>query len=116
MKRLCILALCCLMTACSAVQGDTPLQRYIGLQLDYQNWQTVAVAYKTACAKTLPTHPCHQDVVTIKAISSRVQGTFDAAETARKFGIGADFAASVAIASTALSELATYLLHTTEVK
>ena len=116
MKTIFAFTLIALLTACNAVQGDTPLQRYYGLQTDYRTIQKVAVTYKTGCANTAPENPCHEDVTNIQAISRRVQGMFDAAETARQIGINADFAASVAIASTALGELSTYLQHTSEVK
>ena len=116
MKHLCIFALFLVLTACSAVQGDTPLQRYIGLQLDYRVAQTAALSYKTACSPQPASHPCHSDVSRIQAVSRKVQSTFDTAEAARTFGAGADFATSVALASTALGELQTLLQHTSEVK
>jgi len=116
MKNIIAFVLVAFLAACNAVQGDTPLQRYYGLQTDYRTIQKVAVTYKNGCAKTAQEHPCHKDVTNIQAISRRVQGTFDAAETARLIGINADFATSVAIAGTALGELSTYLQHTSEVK
>lgn len=116
MKQLITFACILALAACAAIQGDTPLQRYYGLQQDYHTVQTVAVAYKTACDSTAASHPCHKDVASIQAISKRVQSTFDAAETARRLGVNADFSAAVAIASTALGELQTYLQHTSEVQ
>lgn len=116
MKNIFVFTLIALLTACNAVQGDTPLQRYYGLQTDYRAIQKVALTYKNGCANTVPENPCHKDVTNIQAISRRVQSTFDSAEVARQIGINADFATSVAIAGTALGELSTYLQHTSEVK
>lgn len=116
MKNIFVLTLIALLTACNAVQGDTPLQRYYGLQTDYRAIQKVALTYKNGCADTAPQNPCHKDVTNIQAISRRVQSTFDSAEAARQIGINADFATSVAIAGTALGELSTYLQHASEVK
>lgn len=111
-----ILCLLVLLTACNAWQADTPLQRYYGLQQDYHTTQTAALSYKTACTPQPASHPCHSDVTRIQAISRKVQSTFDMAEAARTLGAGADFAASVAIASTTLGELETLLQQTSEVK
>lgn len=116
LHHMAVLMALAVLTACSAIQGDTPLQRYIGLQLDYRVAQTAALSYKTACTPQLASHPCHSDVSRIQAISRKVQSTFDTAEAARTFGANADFATSVALASTALGELQTLLQHTSEVK
>ena len=116
MKHLCIFALFIVLTACSAVQGDTPLQRYYGLQQDYRAAQTVALSYKIACTPKPASNPCHQDVARIQAISRKVQSMLDTAEAARTLGAGANFAASVAIASTVLGELETFLQQSSEVK
>ena len=48
MKHLCTFALLIALAACSAVQGDTPLQRYYGLQQDYRAAQTAATLARTA--------------------------------------------------------------------
>lgn len=116
MKNIFAFSLIILLAACNAVQGDTALQRYYGLQTDYRTVQKVALTYKKGCATTAPENPCHQDVANIQAISRRVQSTFDDAETARQIGINADFAVAVSVAGTALGELSTYLQHSSEVK
>lgn len=116
MKHFCMMAIFIALSACSAVQGDTPLQRYYGLQQDYKATQTAALSYKNACTPQPASHPCHTDVTRIKALSRKVQSTLDTAEAARTLGANADFASGVALASTALGELQSFLQHSSEVK
>lgn len=116
MKHLCTFALLIALAACSAVQGDTPLQRYYGLQQDYRTAQTAALSYKTVCTPKPASNPCHQDVTRIQAISRKVQSTLDTAEAARTLGASANFAASVALAGAALDELQNFLQQSSEVK
>lgn len=118
MKKLFLVALVMLVTACNTLQGDTALQRYYGLQSDYQRALLTAVAYKTNCEVRLPADPCHENVKTIQDAAAQVQTALDNAEALRSQGNSGEFSLAVTVAVTALTQLETYLVNqsTTEVQ
>lgn len=115
MKHLSLIALCCMLIACTTLQGKSTLQRFYGLESDYQRVLITAIAYKDSCTPQPVSSPCHKAVKAIQSAVSKTDTALDLARTARALASPeADFAAKVNAAANALQEAEKLILTYTE--